>query len=429
MKLAIFEDEFSDNLNPLALTKPVYALRCGPSLLYEKALREFPSADVYLFMRDLLVETFAAKMTHKDRVRVRGINDLKALEGDDVLFVNGRWLVNKSLIAGDEEIVAVKDDVVVYAYLKKESIRKALETSRKIEEVLNWARREIGEKRLDEALMIRYPWDLVNHNSEEIKREFAKFKEKEGILPSTVKGLDVIGDEDDVFIARNAKIYPNVVFDTSHGPVIVDEGAIVYSFSIIFGPSYIGRDSWIIGGRIREGTTIGPVCRVSGEVEESIIHGYSNKYHEGFIGHSYIGEWVNLGALTTTSDLRNDYRHIKVYINGRAVDTGSIKVGSFIGDHTKIGIGTLLNTGTIIGVMCNIASSGTVPPRYIPSFIWYVKGQMSEGPGLEYMIETARIAMSRRNISLTEAEAKLFRKLHEKTREEREKILNDYKSR
>ena len=108
------------------------------------------------------------------------------------------------------------------------------------------------------------------------------------------------------------------------------------------------------GGKIRAGTTLGPDCRIGGEVEASIVQGHSNKYHDGFLGHAYVGEWVNLGAGTQNSDLRNDYGEVTVTVNGRLVRTGQTKVGCFLGDHTKTGLGTLLNTGTSVGVFCNL---------------------------------------------------------------------------
>ena len=143
-----------------------------------------------------------------------------------------------------------------------------------------------------------------------------------------------------------------VVIDAEHGPVYIDEGAEIHPFTRIEGPCYVGKKSILLGAKCREGNSIGPMCRVGGEVEESIIHGYSNKYHDGFLGHAYVGEWVNLGALTTNSDLKNDYSSVSVMLDGHTpIDTGSTKVGSLIGDHTKTSIGTLLNTGAYVGAM------------------------------------------------------------------------------
>ena len=160
----------------------------------------------------------------------------------------------------------------------------------------------------------------------------------------------VWGSKDQVYVAPTAEVQPFVCIDTTGGPVTIDEGAVINPQTRIEGPAYIGPKSMIVGGKIREGCSFGPVCRVGGEVEESIIHGYSNKYHDGFLGHAYVGEWVNLGALTTNSDLKNDYGSVSVTLDGRnPINTGSTKVGSLIGDHTKTSIGTLFNTGSYVG--------------------------------------------------------------------------------
>ena len=124
------------------------------------------------------------------------------------------------------------------------------------------------------------------------------------------------------------------------------------------------------------------MCRVGGEVEESIIQGYSNKYHDGFLGHAYVGEWVNLGALTTNSDLKNDYSNVSMVLDGRTpISTGSTKVGSLIGDHAKTSIGTLLNTGAYVGAMTVIVATGKPLPKFIPSFAWFMEGAVSKGFG------------------------------------------------
>jgi UDP-N-acetylglucosamine diphosphorylase/glucosamine-1-phosphate N-acetyltransferase len=157
---------------------------------------------------------------------------------------------------------------------------------------------------------------------------------------------------------------------------------------------------------IREGTTIGPVCKVGGEIEASIIHGYSNKQHDGFLGHSYLGQWVNFGADTVTSDLKNTYGTIRVSINGTGVETGEQLVGSLIGDHAKTGIGTILPTGCVIGVLANLFTSGSVP-KFVPSFSW-ISECGRESCRLEKVLQTARIVMGRRGVELSDAELYLL---------------------
>jgi hypothetical protein len=158
------------------------------------------------------------------------------------------------------------------------------------------------------------------------------------------------------------------------------------------------------------------MCRVGGEVEESIIQGYSNKYHYGFLGHAYVGEWVNLGALTTNSDLKNDYGNVEVVLDGRRpIDTGSVKVGSLIGDHTKTSVGVLFNTGAYVGAMSLIMASGKPLPKHIPEFSWLIEGVVTKGFGKKKLYETARTAMSRRKMLWTSADEAMWDAVYELT--------------
>jgi UDP-N-acetylglucosamine diphosphorylase/glucosamine-1-phosphate N-acetyltransferase len=175
-----------------------------------------------------------------------------------------------------------------------------------------------------------------------------------------------------------------------------------------------------VGGKIEGGTSIGPVCRIGGEVEGSIFLGYSNKYHQGFLGHSYVGEWVNLGALTTNSDLKNNYSSVKVVLDGSPIDSGLTKVGAFIGDHVKTGIGTLLNTGVSIGFASNLFGGGMVKQKYIPAFIWG-SAEKQEEYQLEKATQTARMVMKRRDKELVKQENVLFKKIFQLTEKERRK--------
>ncbi len=210
-----------------------------------------------------------------------------------------------------------------------------------------------------------------------------------------------------------------VILDTTNGPIFFDEYAAIHPMTHIEGPCYVGKHSEIFGGNIRSGCSIGPVCRVHGEIENSIFHGYANKHHDGFLGHAYLGEWVNLGAFTTNSDLKNDYTTVKVFVKGEQIDSEDIKVGCFIGDHTKTAINTIINTGAVIGVMSNLVSTGKLIPKFVPSFCWYLNEKVTKGYGLAHSIETAARAMQRRNIILTPEERQMFETVYEQTKEER----------
>ena len=206
-----------------------------------------------------------------------------------------------------------------------------------------------------------------------------------------------------------AEIKPNHCFTT-------DLGAEIHPFTRIEGPCYIGKNSILLGAKCREGNSIGPMCRIGGEVEESIIHGYSNKYHDGFLGHAYVGQWVNLGAMTTNSDLKNDYSSVSVALDGKKpVDTGSTKVGALIGDHTKTSIGTLFNTGAYVGAMALIAATGKPLPKFIPSFAWFLEGVVTKGFGKRKLYETARTAMGRRKHQWTDADQAMWDEIYNMT--------------
>ena len=197
----------------------------------------------------------------------------------------------------------------------------------------------------------------------------------------------------------------------------------VQPFTRVEGPCYIGSQTQLFRANIRGSVSIGPNCRIGGEVEDSIVHGFSNKYHEGFLGHAYVGEWVNLGAITSNSDLRNDYGEVFVPLQGDPVATGQAKVGCFIGDHSRTGIGSMLNTGTAIGVMCNVLPAAVLLPKHVPSFTAVLYGRVGSGFSLDQMVATARIVMGRRGKEFTETEEQLYRGLYEQTRLERERAF------
>jgi UDP-N-acetylglucosamine diphosphorylase / glucose-1-phosphate thymidylyltransferase / UDP-N-acetylgalactosamine diphosphorylase / glucosamine-1-phosphate N-acetyltransferase / galactosamine-1-phosphate N-acetyltransferase len=203
----------------------------------------------------------------------------------------------------------------------------------------------------------------------------------------------------------------------------------VTAFTRLEGPCYIGPRTQVHGAKICGGTTIGPNCRIGGEVEASIIQGHTNKYHDGFLGHSYLGEWVNLGAGTSNSDLRNDYGPVRMMVNGRVLNTGQAKVGCYLGDHTKTGLGTLLNTGTNAGVFCTLLPSGQLLPKYVPSFASWWNGRLEDRADFVALMQTATEMMRRRGCTLAEAHKELYRLLFQNSAQEgRPAVLSMRKS-
>jgi len=206
---------------------------------------------------------------------------------------------------------------------------------------------------------------------------------------------------------------PGVIIDATNGPVISDENVKIMANSVIIGPVYIGKNSTIkIGAKIYEGTSIGPVCKIGGEVEGTIFQAYTNKQHGGFLGHSYLGEWVNIGAGTNNSDLKNNYKNVTIYFHteGKKIDSGSQFIGTFIGDHTKTGINSTINTGSVIGVGCNLFGRELITD-FIPSFSWGDASNLSEYVEDKFL-ETAEIVKKRRKLKLTANEKELYRNIH-----------------
>jgi UDP-N-acetylglucosamine diphosphorylase/glucosamine-1-phosphate N-acetyltransferase len=208
------------------------------------------------------------------------------------------------------------------------------------------------------------------------------------------------------------------VLDARGGPIHIGAGARVAPHTLIEGPCVVGERTELLGGRIAR-SSFGAECRVAGEVEDCVWQGCSNKRHHGFVGHSVIGEWVNLGALTTTSDLKNNYGRVRVRRAGGAeIDSGQTKLGAMIGAHVKTGIGTLLPTGAAVGTGANLFGGGRFAPRDVPTFGWWDGERMTEHR-LERFLATARTAMERRGRPLTpEGEAQL-RALFDSTSSER----------
>ncbi|MDZ7335057.1 MAG: putative sugar nucleotidyl transferase [candidate division KSB1 bacterium] len=409
MKVIIFEDDQFDNLYPLTYLRPVYELKCGHTKLVQKIQRLLGDQDYYYFMREYLAPVFSKKYG-ADRV-----NQFNALNGD-LLLVNGRLLaIDIALQVEGPEEVAQSEGQIIYARLKASTVQQI--GANNVGELLKRAADRLPNKNID-AKLICFPWNLIQHNSKAIADDFQHI-EYRGIHGELSPQAAIVGDPNLIHIASGASVRPFVTLDTSHGPIILDQDVIVHPYTHIEGPNAIGAQTQVFGGNIREGCAIGPVCRVRGEIEESIIHGYSNKHHDGFLGHAYVCEWVNLGAFTTNSDLKNDYTSVQIYIKGELVDSRDLKVGSFIGDHTKTSIGTLFTTGAVVGIMSNVVNAGALIPKFVPSFCWFINNRATKGFGFQHMVDTAAKAMARRKVQLTPEDEALLRTVFEMTKEER----------
>jgi UDP-N-acetylglucosamine diphosphorylase / glucose-1-phosphate thymidylyltransferase / UDP-N-acetylgalactosamine diphosphorylase / glucosamine-1-phosphate N-acetyltransferase / galactosamine-1-phosphate N-acetyltransferase len=241
---------------------------------------------------------------------------------------------------------------------------------------------------------------MIEWNAEELNNDFllTPHDDLEG-RPST---LTLVGSSDLLRIDPTSRIDPHVVADTTNGPVIIGRDAVVASFTRLEGPCYIGPRSEVFHGNIRAGTSIGANCRVGGEVNSSILLANSNKAHEGYLGHSYLGEWVKLGAGTHASDLRNDHAPIAVPMAGTMVSSDLQRVGVFIGDHAKSGVGCRLNAGSNIGAFAQLLPSGSLLPKYVPAFCSVEHGRLMDCPESQPLFAAASRVMARRGEEFTE---------------------------
>ena len=394
MNLAYFEDSAVRQLYPLTWLRAAFELRCGRSCLIDKVQAILGCRPAGLFLRDVLTDTVLARTT----LAVPDLNENWCL-------LNARALLTGPLEPPRPGVVWRQDGDLVAAGLRPaemEALNPGLffDPARLDE----WMAARRAEEPPPTVRLIRYPWDLVLANADELRRELRESGVARGARVH--RGVHLLA-RGQIYIGRKACLKPGVVLDAEEGPIHVDEGVLIQPNAVVEGPCYIGSGSVVRPGAVlRGGTSIGPVCKVGGEVAESIFQGYSSKQHDGFVGHSFVGSWVNLGADTVTSDLKNTYGTVRVSINGVGVETGLQFLGATIGDHAKTGIGTVLPTGGVIGVAANVFTRRIVP-KFVPSFAWVTDEGM-----IPYRVDKAiliaRIVMGRRNVELTAAECALL---------------------
>jgi UDP-N-acetylglucosamine diphosphorylase/glucosamine-1-phosphate N-acetyltransferase len=414
MQFCIFEDTASRNFLPLVYFRPVFELRCGALSLREKLAAVLPKRGLTLSCREELVPL--------TREEVPG-HPVNLLEETDTWFINGRLLATARLGAlvrqrPSQEIVYRAGEEIAAAFIAKGHARAAVGQL--------MAGRPFGagvKEATFEGTLVHYPWDLVHRTSEEIRNDFAaltrmaKGRSSIRARQPDLRGATLLGKKN-LIIGEGCRIRPGAVLDGESGPIILGRNVTVMPNAVIEGPAFVGDGSVIkIGAKIYHGTAIGPHCKVGGEVEASVLQSYANKQHEGFLGHSYLGSWVNLGADTNTSDLKNTYGTIRVMINGTMVETGQQFVGLTMGDHSKSGINVMFDTGSVVGASCNIYGA-TLPPKALPSFSWFGAGTLEEYQ-LEKGLETARRVMARRSVVMSDAYELLFRRVHLSTSGER----------
>ncbi len=381
-----FEDDYLDNFHPLTLTRPVYDLRIGIFTLGEK----WASA----------LGIDKKKIAGKLRSHLKGVFHEPKLKPDqqEILWINPRFFPD------DELIDQIKKMNLKEAIFSDDSLVAAKVS---IEEHTKWMESEIDTTILmpvpptTELRSLEYSWELFQQNGEQIKKDIARLDVSPVTDPSQYPDSRLIHSER-IYIEDSATIEPGAILLAEKGPIYVGRNAIIMANSVVRGPSAICEGSVVkMGAKIYEETTIGPVCKVGGEIANVIFHSYSNKSHDGYAGNSVFGQWCNLGADTNTSNLKNNYSTVKVtsWNSNKQIDTGQQFIGTIMGDHSKTGINSMLNTGTLCGVCCNLFSD-KYPPKFVPSFSW-VSGNEIVPYHFEKAIEAMERMMKRRSVELT----------------------------
>lgn len=393
--MIIFDDDKRDAFYPLTFTRLVGDLRCGILKLRQRLEATFGVEETVAWIDPTLVPLYRER--HPDWKLNRPC-------APKTLLVNSRLKPDANTISAAKklkpgECILCEGDIAALVTLAKLS---------DLPDASALAARGYTIKRRKDCLY-RNLSDLIHDNERLIRQDFERYFYTKDSFFETEPGVTVLNPYQ-VWIGESVILKPGVVLDASEGPIVVDEGTLVMPNAVITGPAYIGKNSTIkVGAKIYGGSSIGPVCKVGGEVEGSIFQAYSNKQHDGFLGHSYIGEWVNIGADTNNSDLKNTYTEVEFYSyrERRKISSGSIFLGTLIGDHTKLGIATSINTGTVIGCGCNLWGS-TLIADYVPSFSWGTADALKPYR-LPAFNATVSVVKQRRKLSLSQAETELFK--------------------
>ncbi len=383
MQLVFSDAQFWEDFLPLTFTRPVAEMRCGILTFSERWQKLLNVSEVSYLTEDFLQEKF------------------KKHEPKESLFLVPNFLPNEDIINQIQDLklgeaLVYKDELLAVRINMQDFSLNQIEKMTDIEE---------------ELLFFRQPTDLFTFNEQAIDFDFDLLtKDKTSAELSETNGF--LGNKEDLFIEEGASVEYSTL-NTKSGKIYIGKNAEVMEGCNLRGPIALCEESkFNLGAKIYGATTIGPHCKVGGEVNNIVIFGYSNKGHDGFIGNSVIGEWCNIGADTNSSNLKNNYASVKLwnYRTKRFADTGLQFAGLIMGDHSKTAINTQLNTGTVVGVAANIFKSG-FPPNLIESFSWGgMKGD--EKFKLEKAYEVAELAMARRKVAFSEEDRNILKHIY-----------------
>ena len=393
MNYILFDDFSWQNLLPLTFTKPVSEIRIGILTITEK-WEKYLNAKVSFQTQTFLSEKYTSILNN------------------DTVFINGK-------ICPTLELVNQIKTLDINTGIKKGNTLVAFRSN--TSKPLNITEAIISCKEtISSFISVDNVWDIFSKNGDAIKQDFVLLTRNRTSL-NLSKTNTIIGDSKDIFLEEGA-VVEAAILNTKAGPIYISKDAEIMEGSVIRGPFSLGEQSALkLGTKIYGPTTIGPHCKVGGEINNSVIFGFSNKAHDGFLGNSVIGEWCNLGADTNNSNLKNNYGNVKLfnYAHEKMIDTGLQFCGLIMGDHSKCGINTMFNTGTVVGVGANIFGGG-FPPTHIASFSWGGAESMEEYK-FEKMIETADRVYARRGLTMNSIEKHILETIFKQTNSFRNK--------
>jgi UDP-N-acetylglucosamine diphosphorylase/glucosamine-1-phosphate N-acetyltransferase len=425
MYLCLFEDAEVAHLMPLAATRPVYDLRLGARTTIQIARDAFTDASPLLHVRGYL-----AGWT-RERFRVP-VNE--PISGD-VLCLNGRFVpgggeggaefletLRAACVPGEPPRLFVKDGVVVAAWMPGVSGLRLPERLDATAFVDLYADRGVPphEESAGAAQLIRRLFDPVNHLRGQLLRDFDALTEGHdlSVAPAEREGANVhpsaiLVEPERIYLGHGSVVRPGAILNASEGPIYIGAGAEVCEQAVLRGPISLGARSQVKIGASLEGSAFGPVTKIGGEVHSTIFHSYSNKGHAGFMGHSYVGSWCNFGADTNTSNLKNDYGPVNLWNEALRIfeNTEMQFMGLVMADHSKCGINMMFNTGTVVGVNCNLYGAG-LPPRHVPSFSWGTPSGGLVKYRLDKAFKVAEAVMSRRDVDFGEEDRAVLERIY-----------------
>lgn len=387
----LFDSDARENLLPLTFTRPVAELRVGILTISQKWAKRL-NAEVSYITQDYLTKKYPIKIASDNTV------------------INGSTLPSPYLIRLIEQLefneALLKDGELIAARLNEAQFENLI-NDEEIEELQGFDVEDTPFRQITQ------PWELFVHNGDEIKEDFDLLTKER--TSQSISATNQVINAAQVFVEEGAQI-ECAILNASAGPIYIGKDATIMEGAIIRGPFALGNNAVVkLGAKIYGPTTVGPYSKVGGEVSKSILLGYSNKSHDGYLGNSVLGEWCNLGAGTSVSNLKNNYTPIKLwnYKAERFLPTGQQFCGLIMGDHSKCGINTMINTGTVIGVSANVFGAG-FPRNFIPSFSWGSTNGFSTYTTTK-AFETANLVMQRRKVELSKNDIAIMEHISKQT--------------